>query len=246
MTTLEAAAVVALGAVSAFIGTTVGGGGLIAIPGLLLLGLPPHMAVATTRIGALGLHAAGLFRFRKDDCIDWRIGLTTGAFALAGAVVGARLLLGVPAPLLEKIIGLLLLAVGPLLLTRRTVGLRPRQLTPVQRAFGYLLHFPIGIWGGFLGAGYGMASSLVMLLLEGKTFLQAAATRKLPALGVTLVALVIFAEAQVLAWAHGLLLLLGMALGSYAGASYGLRRGNRWVRRLFIVVIVIPAIHLLA
>ena len=37
----------------------------------------------------------------------------------------------------------------------------------------------------------------------------------------------------------------GTLTGSYLGATYGLRRGDRWVRVLFIIVVLAMAIRLL-
>ncbi len=242
---MEAATIFLIGIVSAFVGTTVGGGGLITVPALILLGLPPHVAVATTRIGALGLVLAGLYRFRRAGVVDWRIGLISALFAAVGALAGALFLLQMPAEVLEPAVGLLLLFVLPLIWVKPSLGVRQTPPGRARKRLGYLAYLPLGFWGGFFGAGYGILSNLTMLLLEGKTFLQAAATRKLPGTVVTLVALTVFTRAGVLAWKEGLFLLAGMALGSYAGASYGLRHGEHWVRRLFMIAVAASALALL-
>jgi len=49
---------------SAF-GTLIGGASLITIPLLILLGLPPHMAIGTDRFGVMGIGWAGLYTFHR-------------------------------------------------------------------------------------------------------------------------------------------------------------------------------------
>jgi len=52
-----------VGLIVSFYGTLVGGGSLITIPKLIILGLPPHTAIGTDRLGILGVTIAGLYKF---------------------------------------------------------------------------------------------------------------------------------------------------------------------------------------
>ena len=54
-----------VGLFSSSFGTLAGGGGLLTIPVLMLLGLPPDMAIATNRFSVNGLIIAGLYEFTK-------------------------------------------------------------------------------------------------------------------------------------------------------------------------------------
>lgn len=54
-----------LGIAVSFIGVIVGGGGLISIPILIFLGLPPQIAIATNKFGSLGLSLSGLYKYWK-------------------------------------------------------------------------------------------------------------------------------------------------------------------------------------
>ena len=63
---------------SSFIGTLVGGSSLITIPVLILLGLSPHSAIATDRMGVTGIGIAGLYKFHQKGLVNYRIGLITG------------------------------------------------------------------------------------------------------------------------------------------------------------------------
>jgi uncharacterized protein len=49
-----------VGVLASFIGSMVGSGGLISIPFLILIGIPPHTAVATHRVGAVVYSGSGL------------------------------------------------------------------------------------------------------------------------------------------------------------------------------------------
>jgi uncharacterized membrane protein YfcA len=47
--------VIAGGFLAAFVDSVVGGGGMIAIPVLLMTGMPPHLALGTNKLGGLYL-----------------------------------------------------------------------------------------------------------------------------------------------------------------------------------------------
>jgi len=52
-----------------FVGAAVGGGGLISIPLLLFLGIPPQVTLATNKFGGLGVSVGALYKFIKEKKI---------------------------------------------------------------------------------------------------------------------------------------------------------------------------------
>ena len=98
-----------LGVVASFIGTNVGGSALTIIPVFILLGLPPQMAIATSKAASLGTMISGLYKFNIGKKIDFRVGWISAIFALVGTLVGANILVLIPNDVLEKMVGVLLL-----------------------------------------------------------------------------------------------------------------------------------------
>ncbi len=235
-----------VGVFASFIGTNVGSGGLIAIPALIFFGLPPQAAIATNKFGSLGMVTTGFYKFHKAKKIDYRIGIPTAAFALIGAYIGANTLLLFPNELLEKLVGAFILAILVFVLLNRDIGLKKaRQTNPLLRYAGYLSFLLIGFWGGFFGGGTATFATYALILLFGQTFLESAGTRKIAALGISIVPIIVFALAGIINWVYGTSLILGMAVGSYFGASYGIKKGDKWVRLLFAIIVVASAVKLL-
>ena len=54
-----------VGAFAAWFGAMVGGGGLVSIPFLIFMGLPPQVAIATNKFGGFGLLLGALARYIK-------------------------------------------------------------------------------------------------------------------------------------------------------------------------------------
>ena len=107
---------------SSFIGTNVGGGGLILVPTLIFLGLPPQVAIGTSRIGALASVSTGIFQFHRGGKVDYRIGLPLMFFSIAGSYIGSNTLLTIPTELLEKLLGLCIILILIVVLFQKNYG----------------------------------------------------------------------------------------------------------------------------
>jgi uncharacterized membrane protein YfcA len=246
MEILKLIIVLIAGGAASFLGTTAGGCGLISIPVLVFVGLSAQAAVATAKLGALGLILSGLYRFHKGGKINYKIGIPLAFFSFVGAYFGANTLVNISSELLGKYLGLVILVVLPMLFVRKDVGLKKKKRKNwLFEAIGYLLFLPLGFWGGFFGPGYAILSTYALIFLFGQTFLESAGTRKILGLGVTVLSLVIFAKNGLLNWTYGSVVFLGMVFGSYLGASYGIKKGDEWVRRLFILIVIISALKLI-
>jgi len=115
----------------------------------------------------------------------------------------------------------------------------------VEYAIGAVLSFFIFTYSGFYGAGAGTFLTYVLILLFRQTFLEGAATRKIAQFISTAMAIVIFAIGGVIHYPLGIALFIGNLIGSYIGAHYSDKIGNIWIKRLFIVIVLIMAVKLL-
>jgi uncharacterized membrane protein YfcA len=247
MELLRLIAVFTVGLIAGFIGTNVGGGGLISIPALIFLGLSPQVAIATNKVGSLGVTGAGLVRFHKGGKVNYKIGVPIAIFAVIGSYFGANTLLTIPNTILEKIVGVIILAILVLVLFNKNIGVKKadRKRSRLLTFLGYLTFLFIGFEGAFFGGGFATLSIYALITIFGLTFLESAGTTKPLGVGIAIMAILVFGLRGVINWVYGASLLLGMALGSYVGAGYGIKKGNIWVKRLFVVVVVISAIKLL-
>jgi len=240
-------AVFLIGVVASFYGVTVGSGGLVSISGLIFLGLSPQVAIATNRLAALGLISAGLYRFNQAKKVNYKLGFSLTLTTLIGSVVGANLLIQISEGLLEKIVGGLILVMLTVLLFKKELGIKAKlkELTVSRKILGYFFSLLIGVYIGFFGGGWSTLFSYLLILVFGQTFLESAGTRKIVGLFASLAALTVFVLNQKVNYLYGLTMFTGMALGSYLGASYALKKGNLWVKRLFIIVVFLSALKLM-
>ena len=227
-------------AASAF-GTLIGGSSIVTIPTLILLGLPPHTAIGTDRFGIIGVGISGWYKFHKKKLINYRIGFIVAIPVLFGTALGANLVLQISESVLKYVIVATNIILVAFLLFNRGMGVEKRQ-TAIQKkeyAVGASLSFMNGIYGGFYGAMAGTFSMYILIGWFRQTFIQSAATQKIGSIFMTVTAATVFALNDAVDYPLGLAMLAGCLVGSYIGAHYAERIGNVWVKRMFIVFIVV-------
>jgi uncharacterized protein len=164
----------AVGAAAGFSGALLGvGGGFIMVPisywVVLAMGVAEKSALmiafGTSFLVMLPTAISGAWRHNRNGAVHWRLALVLGSCALLGALVGAALAARLPADVLKRGFGVLVLAIalwmGVGVMPRSAGGARePRENLRLIAACG----FPIGIVTGLTGLGGG-ALIVPMLVL---------------------------------------------------------------------------------
>jgi uncharacterized membrane protein YfcA len=221
-----------------------GGGGLISAPFFILIGLPPQVAVATTKFGALGLTLGSLAKFRKTEHVRKEHVMYLSVLSIIAALIGSQLLLTTSDALVEKLVGTMMLAAIPFLLMRE-MGMTRTEPSRLWQAAGYVLYFIILVVQAAFGAGVGMTLMIVMMGLMGFTALEASATRRIPGFLLAAVALGVYMFSDVVYYSHGLAMLAGMAIGGYIGTHIAIKKGNQFVKVVFAIIVGVLGIKLL-
>ena len=214
-----------------------GGAGLILLPVLLFTGLPFINALASHKlaVGFIGIGAT--LRYVRGHLIDWRVFWWTALVGLPFVVLGTRFAAAVPGEVMEPLIGGVIIAMVLITLMKKAAPnvFDPRRLSPRLLLIGSLFMVPAAFYSGWISAGSGVFTTFIYLWLLRYDQLHATA--------MTLAANGIFwngvgALAHVfmghVIWPLAPGLIAGALLGSYLGASFGIRRGNRFLRIMFL------------
>src|SRR6185437_5870647 len=105
---LQALAIFAAGLAAGTINTVVGSGTLITFPTLLAFGYPPVLANVSNNVGLVPGVASGVHGYRAELAGQRRRAIRLGAASLCGGLVGAILLLVLPAGAFKAIVPVLI------------------------------------------------------------------------------------------------------------------------------------------
>ncbi|MCI2939954.1 uncharacterized protein ACUXJP_000299 [Staphylococcus cohnii] len=232
--------IILLGFLAAFIDAVVGGSGLISIPALLAVGMPPAVALGTNKLASSFGSLTSAFRFLRSGNVDLKIVGKLFPFVFILAICGASVATFLPAELLKPLVIIILTLVMIYTLVKKDWG---NVRTYTKLTFGKAILFVsimslIGFYDGFLGGGTG-SFMLFILLMFGFDFLGAAGNAKVLNFASNLGALILFMILDQVDYFYGLIMAVSMICGSYVGATFAIKKGVSYVKTLFIVVTAI-------
>nr|WP_216675764.1 TSUP family transporter [Brevibacillus sp. HB1.3] len=226
------------GFVAAFIDSTVGGGGLISLPALLGLGMPPYLALGTNKLAGTISSATSSYTFIKNGKFDKKLMLILFPVSLIGAYFGAKTVLFVPQEFLKTLVVIMMALIFVYTLFNKRFGQDSnyKGLTKFTLGIGIPFTFLIGFYDGFFGPGTGSFFVFLMVLLFGYDFVIAAGNGRILNLASNISALFVFTLEGKVVFMTGLIMGIAMLLGANLGAKMAIKTGVRYVRPLFLVV----------
>lgn len=235
--------VLLVGTVAGFLDSTGGPGGLITVPSLMFLGLPPQVAIATDRVGVIGQIFAAAFKFWGK--IVWKYVPILTIISLIGSIIGSNILLNLDPKLLQKVISILIIVLLPVIFVKSDIGVKHFQTSKLKIGFGLILYLILEVYAGFFGAGMSPLVFYTLTYFFGFTMIEVLATGVIPVMVLAISSLAVFAFNGIVDYKYGIVLLIGMTVGGYLGAHFALKKGNVWLKRLLILFVIASAIKLL-
>ena len=222
-----------------FIDSIAGGGGLISLPAYYAVGLPPIYVLGNNKFSSTIGGSFALYEYARKGHIIWKIALLGTAFAIIGSAIGAQIALRFS----DYYLKYLLICVIPVLavLTLRKKNLKSersisdRAMLCITAALGLV----VGCYDGFFGPGTGMFLTLGFTILIGLDTLDACGNTKLMNFSSNLAALVTFMINGNVNYRLGIPCLVFSVLGNKIGAKMAIRGGDKVVRPLLVVVLIL-------
>ncbi|MGN6389943.1 MAG: sulfite exporter TauE/SafE family protein [Burkholderiaceae bacterium] len=233
------AALVGVSALAGAINSIAGGGSFLTFPTLLLTGMPGIVANATNNTAMWLGTAASAHGYREELRETRAVNLRLVVASAAGSLIGALLVLKTPEAAFTKAIPFLLLAAtllfiaGPMLARRRPESDGQNTALP---GWGLAAQFLLGIYGGYFGAGVGIATLALLGQMGFRKIHQMNALKTLLTSCMNGIAVLPFALAGAILWHWALLMCGGAVIGGYAGARLARRLPPKVVRWTVITV----------
>lgn len=132
-----------------FIDAIAGGGGLICLPTLMAVGIPPHVALATNKLqGSFGTLSATI-NFTKKGYINYKEIYLGVIFTFIGAIIGTVLVLFIDAKFLNFIIPFFLIGIVVYTIFSPNLGELHTKPKLSNGVFFILFGLILGFYDGF-------------------------------------------------------------------------------------------------
>lgn len=228
-----------------FVDSIAGGGGLIAMPALLIAGANPIEALATNKLqGAFGAGTA-TYTYARAGHVRLKDQLGMALISAVAAGAGALVARAMPAEVLRVVMPVVLVGVAAFFALKPglTDDSRAERMRPALFAFTAVPL--IAAYDGFFGPGTGSFFMLAFVMLAGFGLLKATAHTKLLNFASNVGSLCVFIPSGAMWWAVGTAMGLAQMAGAALGARLAMRVGARLIKPLIVVVSVAMALRLL-
>ena len=225
-----------------FVDAIVGGGGLIQTPAALIL--LPQLPVATV-IGSLKIPSfSGTFfaakQYVKQVEINWKRISLMCFIAFIASFSGSYLLTQMSNRFMKPIILIVLVLVAIYSFSKKNFGQHKLEQHAEKKIIllASLFSLFIGFYDGFIGPGAGSFLVVAFISLLGFDFLHASAHAKLINLATNLGSILLFFMKGHILWQVAIPMAICNALGGIIGAKMAIAKGNRFIRIIFLIVVL--------
>jgi len=236
---------IAVGFISGFINAVVGGGGLLVLPLMLWLGIPPVTALATGKFQAVFGTLSSSINYFRNGLIDFKSLWPIMFFSMIASACGTMIVLQLGNSVLENMLPYFLMGIS--LFTWLSPNVSDVETAPIlaNKSFKWGIGAMIGFYGGFFGPGVGAIAALGFSVLLGEKLRSATAQAKPVVLAANTVSVLIFLVDGHVLFVVGISMALAQIVGAYFGSNFAMKKGAAVIRPLLIVTTMAIAIKLL-
>ncbi len=234
-----------VGALAGFINIMAGGGSIITLPVLLFLGLDGALANGTNRVAICIQNISAVSSFRYQKRHQFVRSFQLAIWTLPGAVIGSLLAVNISNDMFHKILVIVMIGVvasmffSPVTNNDNNTGAKKNEFLIYPAMFG------LGFYGGFIQVGIGFLFMAALYHILKLNLIFVNMHKVFIVMIYTVPALFIFVWTGNVNWQFGLSLAAGNALGGWCGAKYAVKGGEKLIRVILAVAIIIMSLKLL-
>ena len=242
---LEVLLLFGVGTITGFINVMAGGGSTITLPILIFLGLDSSVANGTNRIGLLSQNFFGILSFKKENVSQLKLSVKLSLFTLPGAIIGAIYATKIDDILFQKILGIVMIGIVVTMLIPNSKNYIEEKISTKLPWAIYPVMFALGFYGGFIQVGIGFLLMLSLHRILQLCLLYVNLHKVFILLVYTIPAIIVFAITGTVNWFYGISLACGTGLGAWWSAKVAVKKGEKVIKGVLIVAIIVMSFKLL-
>jgi len=232
-----------LGIFGAIIGSTL----LILVPLFNFIGLPMHVALGSAKTSQLGRELVPIFVFNKNKLIDFKLAIP---FIITGAIfsiIGTYIVFNLSEKTLSTIVGIFMVVISLIIFFKPNLGMHEKKIKKSKKTLIYslVLGSLVGLYVGVFGGGVNVLIITTFVAVFGNNFLKAVANSKFPNFIFGLISSIFFIAKGYINWYYTLPILITTPIGAYFGAKLAIQKGNKFIRAIFVGLVIVMAIKLI-
>lgn len=221
-----------------------GGAGFVTMPVMLALGLSPAQAVATGKFTGLAATGGTLHGMRSVKISSRRRLIGIMLLALVVGIISPYFIKNLDSQLYRTVLGALLLVMIPIIIWKK-VGLHEVTPSPLRRNIGYVVLTVALMLQAVFSGGLGTLVPITLMSLLGMHALEANITKRYSQLLLNIAVVVGVLFTGLIIWKVAAVGICTGLLGSAIGSRIAVRKGNRFVMVVTVVLMLLSGLWLI-
>jgi len=235
-----------VGTIAGFINIMAGGGSSITLPILIFLGLDSALANGTNRIAIFIQSISAIISFKQEQFHQFKLSLKLSLLTLPGAIIGTIVAVKIRDELFQKILAIVIMGIVlTILFPRLNKNVKIEEDSSYNSWLLYPALFGIGFYGGFIQVGVGFIIMALLLHIMKLDLVRVNMHKVFIVFVYTVPSITIFMLTGNVKWSYGLMLAAGNATGAWWSAKLSVRKGEKVIRIVLLVAMLIMALKLL-
>jgi len=233
-----------VGAIAGFLNVLAGGGSALTIPLLIFLGYDATVANGSNRIAIQVEALSAVAAFKKKQYSDFPVSLKLSLMTLPGGILGAFYAVKIDDALFTKILGVVMVLIIITLIFPKSEVIEHAKTHKWKNWLAWPTMFAVGFYGGFIQAGVGFVIMATLLHLYGMDLIKINMHKVFIVMVFTVPAVIFFIVTGNVNWFAAIALSIGMVLGTWFAVKVSLKKGEKLVRIVLGVSLLIIAAKL--
>lgn len=236
----------AVGSIAGFVNVNAGGGSTITLPTMIFLGLDSALANGTNRVAILIQNIFAVSSFRKEKVHQFSESLKLSYITLPGAIIGALVSIRISDEWFQRLLALIMIGIVVTMFIPRTKQTYQDEISKAEHKWLiYVVLFFIGFYGGFIQVGVGFLFMAALYHILRISLVYVNMHKVFIVMIYTIPSLAVFALSGNVSWSFGFSLAAGNALGAWFGARASVKGGEKLIRYVLAVAIILMAAKLI-
>lgn len=230
-----------VGAIAGFLNVLAGGGSALTIPLMIFLGYDATVANGSNRIAIQVETISAVAAFKKQQYADFGLSLKLSLMTLPGGILGAFYAVKIDDELFTKILGVVMVLIIITLMFPKSELVEHAKQHKWKKWLAWPVMFAVGFYGGFIQAGVGFVIMSVLLHLYGMSLVKINMHKVFIIMIFTIPAVIVFIVTDNIDWFAAIALSIGMMLGTLIAVKMSLKKGEKLVRIVLGISLLIIA-----
>jgi uncharacterized membrane protein YfcA len=233
------------GLAAGFVDSVAGGGGLITLPVLLTFIPDPKFALGTNKLQASFGSGSATWHYARAKVVPLRDCFRIFLCTVLGAALGTLTVQWLDPKLLKQGLPFVLVSVALYVLLKPELGQDEQKSRIPRLGFDLLFGLILGFYDGLVGPGAGTFWTMAFVLCLGFNLTKATGYTKVVNFASNLTSLAFFLALGKVYFAAGVSMGAGQFLGARLGSRMVVTRGTKFIRPVFITVVLALTLKLL-